>query len=237
MKVGKTLTILPDGRAPIRAAMTGASVIVEPLDPDRHGRDLYLSACGPDGDPTGDMWTYMSNDPFPDMAAFQAWLAPQTETDDPLVFAIIDEATGSARGMASYMRIVPHWATCEVGAIWFAPSLKQTRMATEAMYLMARHVFDDLGYRRYEWKCDSLNEPSRRAALRFGFQYEGLFRQHVVYKGRNRDTTWFAMTDGDWPVIKAGFEAWLADENFDNEGRQKRSLAEIRENLMARQPR
>jgi len=231
MKTGERLETLPDGRTPARFPLIGQSVIVEPLDPDRHGHDLYQAACGPDGDGSGDMWTYLTSGPFADEASFRVWLAPQGETDDPLVFALVDQAGGMARGMASYMRVVPHWATCEVGAIWFAPSLKRSRAASEAMYLMARHVFEDLNYRRYEWKCDSLNQASRRAALRFGFLYEGLFRQHVVYKGRNRDTTWFAMTDQDWPRVKAAFEAWLADDNFDGEGRQLRGLAEIREGL------
>ena len=229
LKTGAPIAQLPDGRRPARAKMTGVSVSLEPIDPGRHGDDLYEAACGPGGDPTGEMWTYLSSGPFADGAAFHNWLSPQGDSDDPLVFAIVDQATGMARGMASYLRIVPHWASCEVGSIWFAPSLKRSRMATEAMYLMARHVFENLNYRRYEWKCDSLNEASRRAALRFGFQYEGLFRQHVVYKGRNRDTTWFAMTDQDWPPIKAAFEAWLADSNFDADGGQRRGLAEIRD--------
>jgi RimJ/RimL family protein N-acetyltransferase len=231
MKTGEPLDILPDGRTPARSPLIGRGVIVEPIDPGRHGPDLYLAACGPDGDLSGDMWTYLISGPFTDEASFNAWLAPQGETDDPLVFALIEQASGQARGMASFMRVVPHWATCEVGAIWFAPSLKRSRAASEAMYLMARHVFEDLNYRRYEWKCDSLNEASRRAAMRFGFHYEGLFRQHVIYKGRNRDTAWFAMTDQDWPHVKGAFEAWLADDNFDTDGRQSRGLAEIRESL------
>jgi len=228
MKTGEQLTDLPDGRTPARASLMGRSVTLEPIDPARHGHDLYMAACGPEGDQSGDMWTYLSIGPFMDEAAFQDWLAPQVKTDDPLVFALIDRDSSTARGMASYMRVVPHWATCEVGAIWFAPALKRSRAATEAMYLMARHVFEDLNYRRYEWKCDSLNEASRRAALRFGFQYEGLFRQHVIYKGRNRDTTWFAMTDQDWPLVKETFETWLGDDNFDADGRQLRGLAQIR---------
>ena len=174
----------------------------------------------------------MSFGPFSDKAAFQKWLKPQDQRDDPLVFAIIDQADGRALGMASYLRIVPQWATCEIGSIWFSPSLMRTSLATEAMYLMASHVFEDLGYRRYEWKCDSLNEASCSAALRLGFQYEGLFRQHMIYKSRNRDTTWFAMTDREWPIAKAAFESWLAEENFDAAGQQLRSLAAIRESFI-----
>lgn len=228
LPVGESLTAMPDGRRPGRGTLTGTSVVIEPIDPARHGSDLYAAACGPDGDQSGDMWTYMSFGPFDDQEAFQAWLAPQDESTDPLVFALVDKASGTAQGMASYLRIASGWASCEVGSIWYAPSLVRSRAATEAMYLMARHVFEDLGYRRYEWKCDSHNAASRRAALRLGFQYEGLFRQHLIYKGRNRDTAWFAMTDQDWGVVKAAFEAWLADSNFDADGRQLRGLAEIR---------
>ena len=229
MQVGESLSAPPDGRRPRRVAMPGRSVTVEPIDPARHGDDLYNFACGPEGDPTGEMWTYLSFGPFQDREEFDTWLAPQDESEDRLIFAIIDQASGTARGMASYLRIAPQWASCEVGSIWFAPSLKRSRMASEAMYLMAHHVMEDLGYRRYEWKCDALNEASRRAALRYGFHYEGLFRQHMIYKGRNRDTAWFAMTDQDWPGVKAAFETWLADENFDQQGRQLRGLADIRE--------
>jgi RimJ/RimL family protein N-acetyltransferase len=228
LPVGDALTILPDGRRPGRETLTGTSVVIAPIDPASHGGDLYTAACGPAGDQMGAMWTYMSFGPFDDFQAFRAWLAPQSESEDPLVFAIIDKASGTACGMASYLRIVPNWASCEVGSIWYAPTLARSRAATEAMYLMARHVFDDLGYRRYEWKCDTLNAASRRAALRLGFNYEGIFRQHMIYKGRNRDTAWFAMTDQDWGAAKAAFEAWLADGNFDADGRQRRSLTEFR---------
>ncbi len=232
LPVGETLASLPDGRRPERRTFEGGSVLLQPIDPARHGDDLYDAACGPKGDASNDMWTYMSFGPFAGSGAFQSWLAPQGESDDPLVFALIDRASGKARGMASYLRIAPDWASCEVGSIWYAPTLKRSRAATEAMYLMAAHVFDDLGYRRYEWKCDSHNAASRRAALRLGFSYEGLFRQHMIYKGRNRDTTWFSMTDMDWPIAKAAFESWLAEDNFDAAGQQRRSLAAIRESIM-----
>ena len=231
MKIGSPLHNIPKNRSPMRRDMTGRLVTVTPIDPDRHCDDLYNAACGRDGDSTGEIWTYMSFGPFSDKAEFQKWLKPQDQSDDPLVFAIIDRADGRALGMASYLRIVPQWATCEIGSIWFSPSLMRTSLATEAMYLMASHVFEDLGYRRYEWKCDSLNEASCSAALRLGFQYEGLFRQHMIYKGRNRDTSWFAMTDMDWPIVKAAFEFWLAEENFDDAGRQRKSLAAIRESF------
>jgi len=232
MKIGSPTHNFPKNRRPMRSDMNGRLVTVTPINSDCHCNDLYDAACGPDGDPTGKIWTYMSFGPFSDKAEFQKWLEPQDQSDDPLVFAIIDRADGRALGMASYLRIVPQWATCEIGSIWFSPSLMRTPVATEAMYLMASYVFEDLGYRRYEWKCDSLNEASCSAALRLGFQYEGLFRQHMIYKGRNRDTTWFSMTDMDWPIAKAAFESWLAEDNFDAAGQQRRSLAAIRESIM-----
>jgi RimJ/RimL family protein N-acetyltransferase len=136
--------------------------------------------------------------------------------------------------MASLMRIKPEHGVIEVGHIWFAPVLQRTRQATEAIYLLARHSFDDLGYRRFEWKCDALNQPSRRAAERFGFVFEGVFRQHMVIKDRNRDTAWFSIVDAEWPTVRAAFEAWLAPENFDPQGRQRRSLAELRTSLAGR---
>jgi len=222
--VGPAVTTLPDGRAPEKTVLQGRWTRLEPIDPARHADALYEAIA----DAPDDLWTYMSFSPFADSSAFRAWLEPQPAVADPLAFAIIDTEQGAARGMACYMRIAPHWATCEVGSIWYAPALKRTRQATEAMYLMAGHVFEDLGYRRYEWKCDALNAASRSAALRLGFVYEGLFRQHVVYKGRNRDTTWYAMIDRDWPRIKAGFEAWLDPGNFDAAGIQKVGLAELR---------
>jgi RimJ/RimL family protein N-acetyltransferase len=132
------------------------------------------------------------------------------------------------------MRITPEHGVIEIGHIWFASALQRTRQATEAIYLLARHAFDDLGYRRFEWKCDSLNQPSRRAAERFGFVFEGVFRQHMVIKDRNRDTAWFSILDGEWPLVRAAFEAWLAPENFDEEGRQRRPLAEVRNSLAGR---
>jgi RimJ/RimL family protein N-acetyltransferase len=147
--------------------------------------------------------------------------------DDPLYFAILDRAGGRPLGSAAFMRIVPAHGVIEVGSITYAPRLKRTRVATEAMYLMARRAFDELGYRRYEWKCDDRNTPSKRAAARLGFRFEGVFRQHMVVRGRNRDTAWFAMTDDEWPARRAAFERWLEPANFDADGRQKARLAEF----------
>jgi len=231
MKIGPPQHNFPQNLRPMRKNMTGRFVTVTPIDPSRHGDDLYDASCGTYGDTTGTIWTYMSFGPFKDKVEFKNWLKPQEQNNDPLVFAIVNRASGKAQGMANYLRIVPQWATCEVGSIWFSPALQQTPMATEAMYLMAFHIFEELGYRRYEWKCDSLNDASRRAALRLGFKYESLFRQHMIYKGRNRDTSWFAMTDTDWPIAKAALEAWLSEENFDAAGQQRLRLGEIRERI------
>jgi RimJ/RimL family protein N-acetyltransferase len=217
-------------RTPERAPLEGETVRLEPVDPDRHARDLFTAS---EGAPS--LWDHLAYGPFENQEAFTDWLEDRAASDDPLFYAIIDRASGRAQGMASYMRIVPEHGVIEIGHIWFAPILQRTRQATEAIYLMARHAFDDLGYRRFEWKCDSLNEPSRRAAERFGFVYEGVFRQHMVVKGRNRDTAWFSIVDGEWPAVRAGFEAWLSPENFDEESRQRKSLRDIREANKARQ--
>ncbi|MDB5058905.1 MAG: secA [Chloroflexi bacterium] len=213
-------------REPGRVAMIGETVRLVPLDPAAHARELFTGSHGPEIGP--ELWLYMSVGPFDTQEAFTGWLETCAQSTDPLFFTVIDAQTGRPSGMVSYLRITPGQGVIEIGNIWFSPTLQRTRQATEAIYLLARHVFDDCGYRRLEWKCNALNEPSRRAADRFGFRYEGLFRQHMVIKGRNRDTTWFAMIDSDWPLIKAAFERWLAPENFDGAGRQRQTLAGIR---------
>jgi RimJ/RimL family protein N-acetyltransferase len=171
------------------------------------------------------LWTYMFDGPFADRTAFAEALKKREASDDPLFLSIVDAATDRPVGIASYMRIEPAHRVIEVGGIVFSPALQRRPGATEAMYLMARHVFEDLGYRRYEWKCDALNAPSRRAALRLGFTFEGIFRQHMIVKGRNRDTAWFSITDSEWPARKAALEAWLAPDNFEANGMQKQSLS------------
>jgi RimJ/RimL family protein N-acetyltransferase len=215
-------------RTPERAPLQGETVRLDPVDPARHATDLF-SASG--GDPR--LWDYLAYGPFENQGAFTDWLKARAASNDPLFFAIVDRTSGTAQGMASLMRIKPEHGVIEIGHIWFAPVLQHTRQATEAIYLLARYAFDDLGYRRFEWKCDSLNAQSRRAAERFGFVFEGVFRQHMVVKGRNRDTAWFSITDGEWPARRAAFEAWLSPENFDPGGRQGRSLADIRQSMMA----
>ncbi|HEX5416285.1 MAG TPA: GNAT family protein [Chloroflexota bacterium] len=213
--------------APERAVHDGRLVRLEPLDPARHGSALYQAAQGSGADPA--LWDYLSVGPFAGPIEFITYLKECALSRDPLFFAIVDRRTEAAVGMLSYLRITPAHGVIEIGHIWFGTSLQRTPGATEAIYLLARHAFDDLGYRRLEWKCDSLNARSRRAAERFGFRYEGLFRQHLVVKGRNRDTTWFAILDAEWPRIRAAFEKWLAPDNFDANGQQRATLGEIRE--------
>jgi RimJ/RimL family protein N-acetyltransferase len=174
------------------------------------------------------LWTYLSDEPFDSLEELEKAVTAKSESKDPLFFAIVDNDTLSCVGWASLMRVDPHNRVVEVGHILFSPRLQRSRAATEALYLLARHVFDDLGYRRYEWKCDNLNVPSKKAALRLGFTFEGLFRQHVIYKGRSRDTAWFSMIDAEWPVVKQAFEAWLDDANFDEHGGQLRRLEDLR---------
>jgi RimJ/RimL family protein N-acetyltransferase len=211
-------------RRPQRTTLPGRVVTLGPLDPEAHGDALYEGIRGEAGDR---LWQYLFEGPFADRSAFETHLRRIAASEDPLFFAILDNASGSAVGYASYMRIEPVHRVIEVGSILYTPRLQQTTLATEAMYLMARHVFEDLGYRRYEWKCNALNAPSRRAALRFGFRFEGVFRKHMIVKGRNRDTAWFSMLDSEWPVRKANFERWLAASNFDQDGRQKVALSQL----------
>lgn len=211
---------------PARSPIVGGGVRMEPLDPERHGDDLWAAAQGPGHDER--TWDYMGYGPFAGMDDFQSYLRANAESNDPLFFAIVDTATSRAQGVASYLRIAPRDGVIEIGHIWFGAALQRTRQATEAIFLLARHAFDDLGYRRLEWKCNALNERSRAAAARFGFTYEGTFRQHMITKGRNRDTAWFAIIHGEWPGIRDGFLRWLADENFDRAGRQRASLEALR---------
>jgi len=206
-----------------RVALEGELVRLEPVDVARHAGQLFAAQSS-----APELWEYLPYGPFGSETAFRVWLTERAASSDPLFYTIIERTSGRALGMASFLRVEPGHGVIEVGHIWYSPALQRTRLATDAMYVMARHVFDDLGYRRYEWKCNALNEPSRRAAVRLGFTFEGVFRQHMVIKGENRDTAWYSMLDGEWPAAKAGFEAWLRPDNFDAEGRQLRSLAELR---------
>jgi RimJ/RimL family protein N-acetyltransferase len=222
--VGESLRSWTPRPAPPRTAMVGRFCRVEPLDAGRHAGDLF-AANGLDKE--GRNWTYLFQEPFTELGAYRAWLEQVAKGDDPLFHAIVDLRTGKAVGVATYMRIDRTNGVIEVGNINYSPLLQRTPAATEAMFLMMARVFDELGYRRYEWKCDALNAPSRAAALRLGFQYEGLFRQAVIYKGRNRDTTWFSIIDAEWPPLKRAYQQWLAADNFDAAGKQRRGLADL----------
>jgi RimJ/RimL family protein N-acetyltransferase len=208
-------------RRPEPVTLTGRFGAVVRLDAVRHGDALWQALQGDDR-----LWTYMAYGPFADPSAFAAWLAERPALDDPYSYAVVDTA-GRALGIVTLMSIRPEMRVVEVGNILLSPALQRTPLATEAQYLLARYAVETLGYRRYEWKCDALNAPSRRAALRFGFASEGIFRSHMIVKGRSRDTAWFAFTDAEWPARKDAFERWLAPENFDAEGRQKVSLREL----------
>ncbi len=217
-------TPVPGFEGALRPAMTpleGRFCRLEKLDPT-HSAELYEALRA---DETGALWTYLSESPPADLSELSAWVEQASDQPDPAYYALIERASGRCLGRAAYLRIAPAAGSIEVGSILFSPSLQRTPMATEAMYLMMQHAFEALGYRRYEWKCDSLNEPSRRAAERLGFTYEGTFRQALVYKGRNRDTAWYAIIDEDWPAIRQGFRSWFDPANFDESGQQKQSLA------------
>lgn len=205
---------------PQRIVHDGRFVRLEPLDVARHGADLWRAVAGHDH-----IWTWMSYGPFADEAAFRSWLETRVPLEDPLSFAVVDRASGRALGITTLMRIDQPNGVIEIGNILYAPDMQKTPLATEAVYLLARHSFEDLGNRRFEWKCDDGNAPSKRAATRFGFSYEGLFRQHMIIKGRNRDTAWFSIVDHEWPARRKAFDAWLTAENFDADGRQRAPLA------------
>lgn len=207
---------------PTATLLEGRYCRLERLHADRHAAGLYAAVAADNREDRS--WTYLTFGPFADARAHESWVRESAAKTDPWFYAIIDETSGAASGIASYMRIAPESGCIEVGSIHYSPRLARTRAATEAMYLMMAHAFA-LGYRRYEWKCDALNAPSRRAAERLGFRYEGIFRQATVYKGRNRDTAWYAITDGDWPQVRAALEAWLARGNFDLDGTQRKRLS------------
>ncbi len=211
---------------PEKTVLEGRLVRLEPLDPERHGDGLFEASTPADA---GGRFEYLPEDPPATRADFQPWLEKAAASPDPLFFAVLSSATGKVLGRQTLMRIDAANGVVEIGNIYWGPEMARTPAATEALHLFARYVFDDLGYRRFEWKCNALNEPSRRAALRFGFSFEGLFRQHMIVKGRNRDTAWYAMLDSEWPNVKRAFEAWLDPSNFGPDGRQLRRLEEIRE--------
>lgn len=214
---------LPPALRPARVLHTGRFVSLEPLDARRHATELFQA--GHNSPESMRIWDYLPYGRFVSLDAFTTWLRGGSAGADPLFFAMRDSAGGPASGMASFLNIVPIIGTIEIGHIWFGLALQNTAAATEALYLMMSHALDELGYRRLEWKCNALNRASRSAAVRLGFTFEGIFYQHSVVKGRNRDTAWFSILDDEWPAIRENFLQWLAPDNFDAEGRQRSSLS------------
>lgn len=209
---------------PERASLAGERVRVEPLDPERHGPDLFR--LGHDGSRAASQsWDYLPYGPFASEDEHRSWLEAQAASEDPLFFAVVRD--GSAVGVATLMSIVPAHGTIEIGHIWLSPGLQRTPAATEALVLLMRHAMDDHGYRRLEWKCNAANDASRRAAVRLGFRFEGVFFNHQVFKGRNRDTAWFSILDEEWPRVRAAYATWLAADNFGPDGVQRQRLSEL----------
>jgi RimJ/RimL family protein N-acetyltransferase len=211
----------PAQRAPLR----GEYVLLRPLEPGADAQPLYAVSHPPDGDPS--IWTYLPDGPYESASQLQGMLTWAAGAQDAVYFTIAPLPHERPLGLAAFLRITPEFGVIEIGHIWFGAELKRTTAATEAIYLLAAHAFDDLGYRRLEWKCNALNAASRHAAERFGFAFEGVFHQHQIVKGRNRDTAWYAITDKAWPAIRSGFESWLAPENFDDAGHQRTPLGAL----------
>jgi RimJ/RimL family protein N-acetyltransferase len=224
LQVGFDLSGWTARSKPPRTPIEGRFCRLEMLDAGKHAADLFAAN---QLDAEGRNWTYLAYGPFDTLEAYRAWVETVQKADDPLFHAIIDRATGKAVGVATLMRVDAPNGVIETGHLNYSPLLQKKPAATEAMFLLMRRVFDELSYRRYEWKCDSLNAPSRAAAERLGFIYEGMFRQATIYKGRNRDTCWFSMIDGEWPALKRAYEAWLDPANFDAKGAQNKSLSAL----------
>jgi RimJ/RimL family protein N-acetyltransferase len=210
---------------PAREPLEGRFARLEPLDPAKHGDGLFEASSVTDAT---DRFRYLFEAPPQNRAAFNEWLEKVAASKDPLFFAVIDKASGKVAGRQTLMRIDPVFGVIEIGNIYWGPLISRKPAATEAQYLFMAYIFDELGYRRYEWKCNNANEPSKRSAERFGFKFEGIFRQHMVQKGKNRDTAWFSIIDSEWPALKAAYQKWLSPENFDAAGKQITRLEEFR---------
>lgn len=222
--IGPVVTGWEPRQRPSHTVLDGRMVRLEPLSV-AHVPDLFAAYST---DRAGRMWTYLAVGPFASEAEFGAWVAPLVSSEDPLFFAVVDKANGKPVGIVSYLRIDPVNGSIEVGWVTWSPLMQRSALSTEAHYLLMKHAFEGLGYRRYEWKCNALNMPSMKAAERLGFTYEGTFRQAVIVKGRNRDTAWFSVIDKEWPTLRDAFDVWLKPDNFDAEGRQRRRLEDFR---------
>jgi RimJ/RimL family protein N-acetyltransferase len=222
LPLGERLDWRPVAR-PASRPLRGSHVLVRPVEPAADAAPLFQASHPPDGDRA--IWTYLPDGPYESPEHLREMLEWAAGSEDPLYFTLAALPGEQPLGIASYLRITPEFGVVEIGHIWFGLPLQRTTAATEAIFLLARQAFDELGYRRLEWKCNALNAPSRRAAERFGFTYEGVFRKHQVVKGRNRDTAWYAITDERWPHLRRAYEAWLTPSNFDDDGRQKRTLS------------
>jgi RimJ/RimL family protein N-acetyltransferase len=212
-------------KRPAHTQLRGSHILLRSIDAHSDAEPLYAVSHPPHGDPA--IWTYLPDGPYQSAGHMRQMLNWAETSTDPLYFTLTRLTDERPLGCVAYLRITPEFGVIEIGHIWFAPELQRTTAATEAIYLLARHAFDDLGYRRLEWKCNALNAASRRAAERFGFTFEGVFRKHQIVKSRNRDTAWYAITDDEWPAIRTGFQSWLSPDNFDSGGQQIRSLGEL----------
>ncbi len=232
LPIGPRLADPSPARLPERVVLEGRTCRLEPLHL-RHRDDLFRASSPPDA---LRRFRYLADAPPASASEMEQWIAKAAASPDPMYWAVIDKRTGRCEGRQSLMRITPAHRVIEIGNIYWGPAISRTPVATEANYLFAKYVFDELGYRRYEWKCDALNAPSRRAAERFGFTYEGTFRRAIINKGRSRDTTWFAMIDEEWPRLKIAYERWLAPGNFDTAGRQIAGLGALTAEALGRTP-
>lgn len=219
---GETVVNIPPALVPDRTTIKGRYVDLEPQHAARHAEELFNAGHG--SDEALRIWDYLAYGPWPDVEAFGATLRQQSSSFDPVFYCIRSKASGKVCGQASFLDINAGNGVIEIGHIWFAPELQRTRGATEALFLMLKTAMDDLGYRRVQWRCNSLNKKSRQAARRLGFRFEGIFYNHMIFKGQNRDTTWYSILDDEWPEVRAILEAWLSDDNFDSTGKPKSSL-------------
>jgi RimJ/RimL family protein N-acetyltransferase len=225
---GARVTRLLPGRVPARTTLVGDDVILEPQDADKHAAALFEASHGSEEGLR--IWDYLAVGPWADEKSFKAALRDQSTSLDPIFYTVCDKASGAPCGQISLMDIHPQNGTIEIGNIWFGPSLQRTRGATEALFIALAYAMDDLGYRRMQWRCNSLNVRSRNAARRLGFRFEGTFHNHLIFKGMNRDTTWYSILEDEWPEIRGILAKWLAADNFDNAGRARGSLAGMMEN-------